>query len=89
MNGDQPYAVRIQKQVEKEILSLPKTIIERVRTAIRDLANTPRPHGCAKVKGSKNLYRIRVGDYRVIYAMDDEIRVLDVTKVGHRREVYD
>lgn len=43
MNGDQPYAVRIQKQVEKEILSLTKTIIERVRTAIRDLANTPRP----------------------------------------------
>lgn len=60
----------------------------RVRDAIRDLANTPRPPGCKKLVG-RDGWRIRVGDYRVIYEIDDSTRIVTVVHIGHRRDVYD
>jgi mRNA interferase RelE/StbE len=60
---------------------------ERVRDAIRSLSANPRPHGCVKLTGRSGL-RIRVGDYRVIYEVDDGQRVVTVLHVGHRRDVY-
>jgi mRNA interferase RelE/StbE len=57
-------------------------------TAIRGLANDPRPSGCRKLSGSKHDWRIRVGDYRVVYEIADEIRIVRVNRVRHRREVY-
>ena len=56
--------------------------------AIQALAQNPRPPGCRKLTGSKNDWRIRVGDYRVVYEIADEIRVVRVNRVRHRREVY-
>ena len=57
--------------------------------AIDSLADDPRPHGCKKLKGEKEyLWRIRVGEYRVIYMIDDEIKVIDVRKVGDRKNIY-
>jgi len=59
-----------------------------VRDAIRDLANTPRPAGCKKLSGRSG-WRIRVGNYRVIYEIDDNTQTITVMHVGHRRDVYD
>ena len=55
---------------------------------MRGLANDPRPPGCDKLAGVENLYRIRVGDYRVVYQIRDEMLLVLVVKIGHRREVY-
>ncbi len=63
-------------------------IHDRVIVAIQSLANNPRPSGCRKLVGSKNDWRIRVGDYRVVYEIADAIRVVRVNRVRHRREVY-
>ena len=62
----------------------PRTIIP----AIRALGTNPRPSRVKKLAGRRDLYRIRVGDYRVIYAIDDSVRVVSVTRIGHRSNVY-
>lgn len=64
-----------------------KVLLVRIDTAILDLAQTPRPTGSIKLHGVE-LWRIVVGEYRVIYAIDDEKRVITVARVRHRREVY-
>lgn len=61
---------------------------ERVMTAVRALVHDPRPPGARKLSGRES-YRIRVGDYRVIYLVDTEERIVTILGVGHRREVYD
>lgn len=69
---------------------LPQKILTPVTEAIFSLAENPRPRGCKKLKGTKQDYwRIRIGDYRVIYSIDDVIRIVDVNKVGHRRDIYE
>lgn len=60
---------------------------KRIETAIDALANDPRPHGCTKLTGA-NAYRIRIGDYRVVYTIDDKVSIVDVTNVGHRGSIY-
>lgn len=56
---------------------------------IENLAGNPRPPGCKKLKGGDKEWRIRVGKYRIVYEIDDSARTVDVTRVAHRREVYD
>lgn len=82
------YRVLLERAAEKDLCRLSKAIHDRVIVAIQALANNPRPAGCRKLLGSKNDWRIRVGDYRVIYEIADEIRVVRVNRVRHRREVY-
>jgi mRNA interferase RelE/StbE len=72
------------KQIEK----LPRVQRDRVRRRIRDLAEEPRPRGSIKLEGEDDLYRIRVGRYRVIYTIRDEELIVLVLRVGHRRDVY-
>lgn len=60
----------------------------RLVEAIGALADEPRPHGCEKLSGSRDRYRIRVGDWRVVYAIEDDVLTVWIVKVGHRREVY-
>jgi mRNA interferase RelE/StbE len=55
---------------------------------IKALAGDPRPNGCEKLAGASNAWRVRQGDYRILYTVDDETRVVDIFKIGHRREVY-
>jgi len=69
------YAVQIFRQAQKELASLPPPVYPRVRDAIRDLANTARPAGCKKLTGRSG-WRIRVGDYRVIYEIDDNAQTI-------------
>lgn len=82
------YRVLLERAVERDLSRLSAERHERVITAIRALANNPRPPGCRKLAGSRNDWRIRVGHYRVIYEIADEIRVVRVNRVRHRREVY-
>ena len=81
------YSVFIVPVAEKQIAHLQKREIGRVVAAIRALADDPRPHGCEKLS-SLEKYRIRVGDFRVVYTIDDAIVRVVVVRVGHRRDVY-
>ena len=82
------YRVLLERGAEKDLSRLSSEIHERIIAAIQALRNNPRPPGCRKLTGSKNDWRIRVGDYRVIYEIADDIRVVRVNRVRHRREAY-
>ena len=77
------YAAAAARQIER----LPRDVQSRVLGRIEALAHTPRPPGAIRLTGG-DAYRIRVGDYRIIYAVADELLVVLIVKVGHRREVY-
>jgi mRNA interferase RelE/StbE len=81
------YAVSILPRAQKELGQLSFPSFERVCEAIRSLAVNPRPPGCRKPVG-RDGWRIRVGDYRVIYQVDDSARTILVLHVGHRRDIY-
>lgn len=82
------YQVLLERSAERDLGRLSSEVHDRIIKAIQGLANNPRPPGCRKLVGSKNDWRIRVGDYRVIYEIADVIRVVRVNRVRHRREVY-
>lgn len=82
------YAVRINPTAWKEIMRLNDTMQERILTAIENLEITPRPSGVVKMSGEANIYRVRVGNFRILYEIHDEILVIVVVKVGNRRDVY-
>ena len=82
------YHVLLERAAEKDLARLAVGIHKRIIAAIQNLARNPRPPGCRKLAGSKNDWRIRVGDYRVVYEIADEIRIVRVNRVRHRREVY-
>ena len=82
------YAVRYESAPLKSLGKLPPNIRERIREKVRSLENDPRPPGVKKLKGMTDYYRIRVGDYRVIYTIEDKILLVIVVQVGHRGEVY-
>lgn len=81
------YKIEIKKSAAKEIESLPSVILKRVITHIQDLVNDPRPIGCKKLSGDEK-YRIRVGNYRILYEIEDEIVTVYVIKVAHRKDIY-
>ena len=81
------YNLRIKRDAEKEIRRLPKSDIKRIVTKILQLAEDPRPQGCEKLKGEEG-YRIRQGDYRIVYLINDADRLVQGITVGHRRDVY-
>lgn len=82
------YRILLERAAEKDLSRLHATIHARVIAAIQMLSTNPRPHGCRKLAGSKNDWRIRVGEYRVVYEITDEIRIVRINRVRHRREVY-
>jgi mRNA interferase RelE/StbE len=82
------YRVTLKSSAEKEFLRLPDPVSVRIFPRIKALATNPRPQGCKKLKGGRDEWRIRVGDYRVIYTVDDEEKIVKVTRIAHRREVY-
>jgi len=82
------YRVLLERAAEKDLSRLSSEIHDRVIAAIQALANNPRPSGCRKLADSKHDWRIRVGDYRVVFEIADAIRVVRVNRVRHRREVY-
>jgi mRNA interferase RelE/StbE len=82
------YEVYIEKAAENDLKRLPTTTFQRIIPQIRTLAENPRPSGCRKLAGSKNDWRVRVGDYRVLYVIDEKTRAVRIMRVRHRREVY-
>jgi len=82
------YRVFLERVAEKDLKQLSARLHNRVIAAIQALAKNPRPAGCRKLTGADNDWRIRVGDYRVIYEIADAVRVVRVNRVRHRREVY-
>ena len=82
------YEVTLSPSAEKELLNLPANIQLRVENAIDFLQNQPRPRGVVKLKGEQNLFRLRVGQYRIIYSIDDENHIIDIGYIRHRRDVY-
>ena len=86
---DDVYRVTLAASAKRELIALSANAIERILPKIRELANDPRPPGCKKLRGGRNLWRIRIGDYRVVYTVNDTTKTIDVTRIAHRREVYD
>jgi mRNA interferase RelE/StbE len=83
------YQVRIKKSAKKELNQLPPDALNRIIPAIRNLGNNPLPSGSIKMKGTQgNVWRIRVGDYRIIYEIDKTVKVVEVFKISHRKDVY-
>jgi mRNA interferase RelE/StbE len=83
-----PYEVVFKPSVEKDLRPLPLSVIERVFTRIDALGNDPFPRQAVKLAGAEQLYRIRIGDYRIVYEVDTEIRQITIHYVRHRRDVY-
>lgn len=83
------FKISFTRSARKELEALPSNIVQRIYPRIESLSENPRPSGCKKLKGSTELWRFRVGDYRVIYSiLDEEIRI-EIIAVRHRREAYD
>jgi mRNA interferase RelE/StbE len=84
------YRIIFSKTAEKDLDKLPVITIKRISKAIDNLAENPRPVGCKKLKSTEdNLWRIRIGDYRVIYEITDEIKVIDIRRIRHRKDIYE
>ena len=84
------YKITIKKSALKEIQELPKPYVQKITSAIDALSQNPRPVSSKKLKGEEEyIWRIRVGDYRVLYIIEDVIKIVDIRKVGHRKDVYE
>ena len=81
------YSLEIKRSAAKELAALPRQDRARVITRIQTLADEPRPVGCEKLSGQER-YRIRQGDYRILYEIVDAVSIVMVVKIGHRRDVY-
>jgi mRNA interferase RelE/StbE len=82
------YCLKILPRAEKQLLKLNSPHYESVRTKVYALREQPRPAGCLKLRGHDG-WRIRAGDYRVIYQIDDTTKLVTVLKIGHRSEAYE
>jgi mRNA interferase RelE/StbE len=82
------YKLIFKPSVEKDLRSLPQAVVKRVVGRIEALGESPFPHGSIKLAGAEELYRLRVGDYRIVYAVDQDLRQIVVCYVRHRRDVY-
>lgn len=83
------YAVRFSTSAEKDLTKLDGQIARRIAARIALLAADPRPHGLRALTGYPGYLRIRVGDYRVVYTVEDDVLVVLVVALGHRRDIYD
>ncbi len=82
------YQVVIEKQVQKQLAKITPPNYNKVVSALQDLANNPRPQGYKKLKGRQG-FRIRIGDYRIIYNINDNILTVFILAIGNRRDVYE
>jgi mRNA interferase RelE/StbE len=86
--ADPEYTVTFAKSARKELERLDRQLVNRIFAEIESLAQNPRPARCQKLSGVQNRWRIRVGDYRVLYQISDEAKAVDIVAVRHRREAY-
>jgi mRNA interferase RelE/StbE len=82
------YSISFVRSARKELESLPNPLLRRILTKIETLAKNPRPAGCKKLKGARDLWRIRIGEYRVVYSvLEREVRI-EIITVRHRSQAY-
>jgi len=82
------YTIRMESRVRKTLDRLPADLYGRIMRKLEALQENPRPFGVEKLAGPEDLYRVRVGDWRIVYAIRDRELVVIVVRIGHRREVY-
>lgn len=82
------YSVELTRTAEKQLRRIAKRDRNRLVEAIRGLADRPRPHGARKLQGYDDVYRVRVGQYRVVYEILEDRVIVIVLKVGHRKDIY-
>ncbi len=83
------YSLDIKQSAQKELDALDDAVFTRIDRKILALADDPRPAGCKKLKGYKDQWRVRAGDWRVLYIIDDAAKLISITRIAHRREVYE
>jgi len=81
------YAIEIVQNAEKEYLKLPQSVKRRIQELILSLENEPRPLGSKKLKET-SYYRVRSGDFRIVYSIDDKSRYVKILSIGHRKDIY-
>lgn len=82
------YRIEWRNSTRRDLRRIDREQVPRIIAAVNALAHDPRPVGCTKLSGSERAYRIRVGDYRIIYEVFDDTVYVEIVKVGHRRDVY-
>lgn len=82
------YTIIIPKRVRKQLDALPEKVYKRIAIKVKQLEDNPRPEGVTKLKGTENEYRIRIGDYRIRYEVDDDKLIILLLQCKHRRDVY-
>jgi mRNA interferase RelE/StbE len=82
------YNITFARSARKELEALDAEVVSKIFPKIENLSGNPRPHTCIKLKGSRNLWRMKVGIYWVIYTINDRSRLVDITAVRHRRDAY-
>ena len=83
------YSLEIKQSAQKELDALDDAVLTRIDRRILALADDPRPAGCKKLRGYKDHWRVRAGDWRVLYIIDDAAKLISITRIAHRREVYE
>ncbi len=81
------YKISIKASAVKELQKIQKNDLQRITKKIQSLAKEPRPTGCEKLSGQER-YRIRQGNYRIVYSIEDDKLIVVVVKIGHRRDIY-
>ncbi len=87
-NTLQVHEIYLERLAQQDLKRLSPKYFHKIISSIKALAEDPRPPGCRKLFGSKNDWRIRIGDYRVVYEIDDKQRIINIMRIRHRREVY-
>ncbi len=82
------YTIEFRPRALRDLKGLPRDVQRRILKHIEDLADDPRPPGVKKLSGAEDLYRIRIGDYRVIYQIRDKVLLVVVVRIGHRGDIY-
>jgi mRNA interferase RelE/StbE len=82
------YGITFKRSAQKELAGISKPYNQNIVVAIDKLAEDPRPDGVKKLKGEDNAYRIRVGDYRIIYTIEDVIKIVEIQRIRHRKDAY-
>jgi len=82
------YEVLLERRAERDIKRLPKEVFDRIIPHLKALSENPKPSGCRKISGSRSDWRIRIGDYRVIYEVSEQEHAVKVMRIRHRKNVY-
>lgn len=83
------YELRLARSARKELEALPDTVLARIARQLDGLPADPRPRGTKKLRGASDLWRVRVGDYRIIYHIDDRARLIEVRAIRNRKDAYE